>query len=447
MERNKVLQQHVARNIIPIVHHLDKHIYTNGYMPASLTYDHYKPCWFRDSSMVSLSLIEASITLPSLRGADEEHYTTAATATDAAARQLNFLWLSAKNFQENMERGIRTPFEDPAFFNLSSHFPARVGKDGKLSSGIVNGELVKDTVENGDWLRQYDSLPLMLIATNFYIKNIGAEKVGSPIRIFSESLNTILQYLVKVYKAQSFNAWESDGHQLHSYTLSSIYRGFISALELAERLGLHIPAEIRDKPEWMSNFLYKFFVRDRILYSSKNVLRQDGSGFESEPTRKVDSSEIFTFTRFRPTSITPDIEINTMKVIEKERFRNNLLPTRFPGDTYFFGGRWILLGMEAARYYIQIRNFSKAIDILSYVEKKYLKHGNVMLPEQEIVDPESPGNDPSDYYAKNGNSPITDLAWSEGAYVSAATSLLRSAENITVPRTVFGIKLRSDKQA
>ena len=235
--------------------------------------------------------------------------------------------------------------------------------------------------------------------------------------------------MVKVYKAPSFNAWEVDGHQLHSYTLASLYRGFISALQIAEKLGLHIPNEMKDKPKWMDNFLSNFFIRDGMLYKAKNVLRQDGRGFESEPVKQVDASEIFVFTRFKPESITHDIKANTMESIEKKRFGANILPTRFDGDSYFFGGRWILLGMEAARHYIETQEIEKAAKIISYVEKKYLRQGNVMIPEQEIIDPESMEKDSGNYYIKNGYSAINDLAWSEAAYVSACTSLLRAADN------------------
>ena len=55
-----------------------------------------------------------------------------------------------------------------------------------------------------------------------------------------------------------------------------------------------------------------------------------------------------------------------------------------------------------------------------------------MLPEQELVNPESPRNDPYEFFVRNGNSMVTDLAWSEAAYINAFIALASRKPEIAI---------------
>ncbi|MCL4389165.1 MAG: hypothetical protein M1528_01000 [Candidatus Marsarchaeota archaeon] len=409
------------------VRHLDEHIQENGYMPASLTYDWYKPCWFRDSSMVAMSLVEAAKHLSLLRQDHLQH--TKETALNAVRRQLGFLWGSFNNFIENVQIGLSLPIEDDSkFLRLDAHLPARVGNNGRLYSGHAWGQPVSDTVDNGTWLRQYDSLPLLLMATRDYISAFGIEGIETPIRTIRDNMKLIMDYMAKVYKSPSSSIWEIDPHQLHSTTLAAIYRGFASAIEISHKLDIEVPPWRMERLSRMDKFISDFFVKHNMLFKSKNVWKPDRSGFESEPVNELDASSIFVFTKFRPPSVTAEIEAKTMNAIDNTLFRgirlpiHHYLPIRFLGDTYFYGGRWLLLGLEAAKYYMRNGNTEKAQRIISYVGSRYTANGNVMLPEQEIVDPAS-DCDPDNYYKRNGCSVIKDLAWSEAAHLSALVDL------------------------
>lgn len=400
---------------------LCEHVDESGFMPASLTYPHYSACWFRDASMVSIAL---SRTAKILKRFGEKE--AAEKARISSEKILSFCWKAIEKNMPRIERGISIPFQDKSFFSTENHLPARLGNDMSFFKQSAGDGIKSDEVDNV-WLRQYDSLPLVLLATECYIKEFGISSgISNQIHIIKENWEKFLNYMVKVYKTPCYNAWELDGHQLHSYTIASIEKGVDSLHNILLAFGIGIGEEaklIKAKNE-IDIFLRDFFIREEMLCKAKDVFRKDGGDFESEPIREVDASKIIAFNYFKPACVGSDIEENTMKRIDRDLINGNALPIRYLGDTYFYGGRWILLGMEAARWHIAKGNVGKGNEILKYVEDKYLG-GNGMLPEQEIVDPAST-YDPGEYYKRNGNCVISDLAWSEGAYVLAASEYLES---------------------
>ncbi len=447
-----------------------------GYMKASPNYKWYVPMWFRDSSFTSISLTH-NAKFFELKN-DKE---TADKMKDASARLLNFMWKAMNNFSENMDRAIEMPLENPSFNIILNHVPARINENYSIGDHRENKEIGSDNplyysdLNRSMWLKQFDSVPLLLIATNDYIKNFGADKnLEDSLHKISKLLPKMIEYMNKIYIAPCSNAWEMDTHQIHVYDVAAIYAGMGSALEIVKYFKNDLKEDaieslselkrilnsnsilecfdeenknkiesslkkinffnnneinsVNEKKvlEYMSNvdkFLKDHFIRNNTLYKAKDVFREDGN-FKNGPIQEVDSEELFVFTRFNPPCITEEIQKNTMKRIEDELFNNNSLPIRFKGDTYFYGGRWPLLGLEAANWYINNNSPEKAKQIIDYITKKYLMHGE-KIPEQEIVNPASQ-NDPDEFYVKNNKKVIEDLIWSESAYVD---TVLRYLEN------------------
>ncbi|MCL4380844.1 hypothetical protein M1141_01050 [Candidatus Marsarchaeota archaeon] len=435
-----------------------------GYMKASHNYSFYIPMWFRDSCFTSMALAEAS-----------DFYRNEAFQRKSALL-LNFMWKSSENFLNNIKRGIEIPLEKPNFFDIINHFPARIGEDGwyRGRRGMESDNPFLTSMEHSNWLRQYDSVPLLIGATAEYIEKFGVKDIDASLSGIKDALPAMIDYMVKIYKTPCSNLWEMDTDKIHSYDVAAIYYGMNSAMRIVKYIKENLKNELvedyeeirkiksknyrnlksedRDKIkrfagkdalcddeavnsidlqgmgrklEDIDKFLNDYFIRDGIMYKSKNVFKPDKSGFESEPIKDVDSGQTFIFTKFKPPCATQAVQENTMKKIEKDLFSGNELPIRFKDDSYFLGGRWPLLGLEAANWYLENGKKDMAEKIIDYITDKYLANSNA-IPEQEIINPAS-SHDPADYLSKNNNGPISDLAWSESSYLCSVVKYAQSA--------------------
>jgi len=386
----------------------------SGYISASSDYKNYDPHWFRDSSWIVVALLKyANFAKNKVQNAD--------AAKEAATRIIDFNLKAIDNFSENIRSIKNISFSDPDFFNLSHHLPMRVGRSGNFySEGSIDDS--KEIGVNRSWVIQYDTIPLVLYSLNEKSKLFGLN--GFEIDFLRKHTRDIAGYMAKVYTTECASAWEIDQGRLHAYDVAAIYAGFESLKELSTKYNIGIsPEEIKEIEEKGNGqfsggplaFLEKFFVRDNILYSEKKP-------FADEPLKQVDASEIFIFLNFGISGSllgSEEIENSTISKMEKELFDGNILPIRFKGDNYFMGGRWLLLGLAFAEYYLKKELYEKGVAILDYVIDKY----NGSYPEQEIVNPAS-NTDLYGLYKQNGNKPIQNLAWSYAAVITASLELL-----------------------
>jgi len=420
------------RQIQDVAAELRSHIDGDGYIRASNTYPGYHACWFRDAAMVSISLTETARFLhgkyAGADGAASSSFTSSAQAAkECSARVLNFCFDAVEANLERINGGITTSLNDPAFFDIHNHLPARIGKNRQLFR--LDETDTSDADNYNIWLRQYDSLPLLLMAAERHVNAFGHSNLKSAMQVIEKNADTFLQYMAKVYNTPCSSIWEMNhSDQIHSCTVASIYSGIDSINRLSRRMGFGMDNSFAEKSMTeVDRFISDFFIRDNILYRAKKVF--NGSGFESEPMKEIDSCAIIALNHFKVPSITGKVERNTMIAIDKELFNGEMLPVRFKGDTYFTGGRWLLLGLEAAQWHLRNRDADRAEKIVKYVENKYLARGGA-LPEQELVASES-NHDPEGYLAKNHGKVIEDLAWSEAAYLIAAVSIER--RNVHLP--------------
>ncbi len=418
------------------------HIDAQGFTRASLAYRWYEAAWFRDSSMIVLGLCDVAQFLK--ESGDPKHD----EAVSAAGRTLGFLWSSMGKFNGNIRKAIELDPRSDQFNRLENHIPARMGEDGKYFSCMQDGVEYSDTQEDNKYikLRQYDSAPLAIIATEIFIEDYGAGALSAKSRnAISANLNDLVAYMLKVYRTAGANAWELDDDQVHAYTVASISRGLRGAMFLAKSLNVDISqfGDLNRKVRDIDRFIEKTFVRDGVLYrSAKSV---GGTRVASEPELKVDASEIFIFTVFKP-RIDPEVEANTIARIERDLFNGNVLPIRFLNDPYFSGGRWPLLGLEFARYYAEQGKIDSAFRIIDYVTTKHLDTNiDGALPEQELVDVACPNEDLDNWLQKNGNKVIGELGWSEAEYLVAAVSYMRAADQAA--RQTLMSAIRTDGSA
>lgn len=396
---------------------------SDGYVRAARDYKYYKPHWIRDSSWIAIALLRYS------EFAAKSDADGARDAREAAGRAIGFNIKILENHMDNIRNGLGLRFEDPELYKLSNNVPARAGKDGRL----YNDGLMDDRPQAGfyrSWLMQHDSIPLVLLSMQEKMRVCGLDEGEK--RFLRENAGTMLRYLGKAYLTECSNAWESESHMLHSYDVGAIHAAFQAAkrfsrsgiIDLTERQIDDIAqAHYAGGP---LQFLRDQFVRDGVIYRAKKPLSTD-----PEIGLGVDAAQVFMFTEF---GITGDalgdrrIEDSTIKELERTRMSKNgsteMLATRFDGDNYFEGGRWLLLGLAFADYYAHNGRRDRAAEIVDYVIGKY----GGSYPEQELVNPESPGNDRNGYIARNGGQPIQDLAWSYAAVVMSCINLVKEGQ-------------------
>jgi len=390
----------------------------SGYISASADYAWYHPHWFRDSSWIAVSLLRYA-DFAGRAGAQN-----AAAARDSAVHIINFNLRAIENFSQNIRSLDEISFENSDFFSLSHHMPSRVGPSGKLYSGNSIDDK-KELGVNRSWLIQYDSIPLILYSLNEKSRLFGLD--ANEISFLNVHAREIAEYLGKIYITECASAWEISPHLLHSYDIASIHAGFESLKELSVKYEIGISPDtiegIKNRlfPGGPTAFLKKFFIKDNTLYSEKKP-------FENAPlSDSLDASEIFVFLNFEISGKSlgnEDIEGNTISGMERKLFNGNMLPIRFAGDTYYKGGRWLLLGLAFAEYYIGKGMYEKGAKILDYVINKY----DGSYPEQEIINPASEV-DMNNFYALNGYKPVQNLAWSYAAVIMAAVALLEAKES------------------
>ncbi|MEM3841382.1 MAG: hypothetical protein QXN59_01660 [Candidatus Micrarchaeaceae archaeon] len=407
------------------VTHLISGVKENGFISASRKYPWYYPHWFRDSNFVAMALLKYYGFAK-----DNSEFLYQKEAFDAADRIIRF---NSRNILIRIGaigEANHKPTTDSDFYSLRFHIPARLDENGMLCDKhfYVEGRefSVVDCFEtswNDSWLRQFDSIPLTLLALKEEYKVSGSIP-RSPSMLLGRYSNELVKYLSKIYSHKSSNAWEMDLDKKHSYDFACIYAG-LKVLEYFSEKNL-----TNIKPEYVMDTFYKYNQKDPIsilkdTFVVNGVLTRYTNGNSSSPNpyAGVDSSEIFIFSRFTNGELGQEIEKNTIEKILSDRFGPNQLPTRYEHDVYFTGGRWPLLALEMASYMAKKGNIAFAEEKVNYILQNYFDS----MPEQVLIAPESPGNPEGlkDIERNNGET-IKELEWNYAEFIEAAISLMLS---------------------
>ncbi len=422
------------------------HVESDGYMVASNTHAPYGACWFRDTSFCAMALARIASHLSS----DDE---TRQKAMRSALTMLRFMWGAAGGYAGALEAGGEADLRDDVFKTLRNHLPARVGNGGGyFKTTLEDGSRIDDSAQHMEdsWLRQYDSVPLLLLATAEVAELAGTlHGTGADSRM----LNLMARYMAHTYITPCANAWESETDKLHAYSVAAVAAGLRHGARIASWLGADsCRGEMLRAAAGADAFLERFFVREGILYRCKPVFDSCGNGFADEPVREPDAALIFVFSRFKPRITSYDaVRRATLAYLDGALFGGEALPIRFLHDTYFDGYRWPMLGLEFARHYAETGDIARAGAIIRYVERRYMsaqardevereiaeymrRHypwarfrpngdaGAAMLPEGELINTAHPGRDAEQFLARHGG-PIRNLAWSWAAYAEACIAL------------------------
>lgn len=177
----------------------------------------------------------------------------------------------------------------------------------------------------------------------------------------ADSVDLVIRYLTRFWNQPNFDCWEEHGKEIHPSTLACLYGGLKS-------VAVYRPAEIiYETCEKLKEFTLTRYVR-------KGRLTKFADG------RSVDANLLWVSVPFGMLDPLHPIMLATVAELERRCFTGGL--HRYPEDTYYGGGEWVLLTAWLGWYYVRAGRRQRAQELLSWVEEQVDTEGN--LPEQVL---------------------------------------------------------------
>ncbi|MBU1290342.1 glycoside hydrolase, partial [bacterium] len=201
-----------------------------------------------------------------------------------------------------------------------------------------------------------------------------------------------INYLKHFWFIPNYDCWEELNNQIHPSTLACTYGGLRS----------------------INQFIHDQEIPDICIKIKELILRKGvykGRITKYFGSTSIDANLLWLIVPFRMFEPTDEITKRTIEDIEKKLYTGGV--HRYPEDTYYGGGEWILLTAWLSWYYCQVGELGKARKLLSWIEKQADEDGN--LPEQVPNNL----NDP-DYYPiwiQKWGKIAKPLLWSHAMYL------------------------------
>lgn len=334
---------------------IKEHQHPSGAYPASPTFPTYHYCWFRDGSFIAYAM--------DLVG---EH--------ESAAR-----------------------FHD---WVADTILPRRGIVEGALQkldvgTGLEEGDLLHTryaldgTQGKEDWPNfQLDGFGTWLWALHKHSQM--SEKDLKP--TWQEAARLAARYIHALWDHPCYDSWEEFPRQIHSYTLASICAG----LRTAPALGAGTYPETEQ------------VITDYLL--EKGTKDERFTKYIGSP--RVDANLLGLSTPYRVVKPDHPLMVNTVQDIE-DQLRSGEGVRRYPADSYYGGGEWILLTAWLGWYFTEVGETDKARELRGWIEKQADKEG--MLPEQVPVNLNQP--DKYKHWVDKWGNIAQPLLWSHAKYI------------------------------
>lgn len=215
---------------------------------------------------------------------------------------------------------------------------------------------------------------------------------------FAPAVDLAIRYLIEFWERPNYDCWEEHGNDVHPSTLACLYGGLRSINQYRRSPAIDaVCVEIR-------TYVLKHFVHGGRL--TKFV---DG--------RSIDSNLLWVSVPFG--LLAPDDPIMTATVAELERRCVTGGVHRYPEDTYYGGGEWLLLTAWLGWYYTTVGNVDRARSLLAWIEAQADELGAMTEQVSEQV------NDPSmvQVWVDRWGPVAKPLLWSHAMYLVLLTEL------------------------
>ena len=250
----------------------------------------------------------------------------------------------------------------------------------------------------GEWANyQLDGYGLWLWALGAH-----AERSGASLAPYAEAAAASIRYVGAFWGEPCYDWWEERWGR-HTTTLASIYAG-LAAATTWERL----PVAVRDEAASAARAL-----TDAV---GSDALHSDRLGAEVGDSR-LDASILACATPLR--LVSPDDSRLAATVRDLEAEIAHLGVHRYPGDTYYGGGEWLLLAALLGWWYAEVGREDDAWAQLDWVAAQASASGD--LPEQVATHVFDEGA-LARWERRLGPSP-SPLLWSHAMFLTLALEL------------------------
>lgn len=181
----------------------------------------------------------------------------------------------------------------------------------------------------------------------------------------------VAEYL-EVYRLEPcYDAWEEGRTQLHTSTLASTAAGLLAAQRLLGGTFAGAAEEV-----------LAFIERECVMIGDAPAEAEAPHFVKQIGRRVVDASLLWLATPFELWSPADPRVRATVRRIERDLVVDGGV-RRYPGDTFYGGGAWVLLTAWLGWHHARIGNVERAAELLAWVDAQ--RDGAGHLPEQVAV--------------------------------------------------------------
>ena len=341
----------------------------SGAYVASPNFPVYRFCWFRDSSYIAYAM--------DLSGG----FDSSERFHDWAAAAINRRRGAAARVIEKAGRGQAPDQGDLLHTRYTLDGEDDGGKPDPNGSGMVAWENY-----------QLDGFGAWLWALEQHVRLSGCRMKPA----WLEAAGLVSAYLKALWKQPCYDCWEEFPEQVHTHTLAAIYGGLSAYTRLAGELGGPVvePAQLAK-------------IRDVILTAGAS----GGRFTKALGVDNIDASLLGLSTPFRVVEPDDPRMVATVDCIQERLLRGGV--HRYPQDTYYGGGEWVLLAGWLGWYLAEVGRQDQAQALLSWMHAQADASGG--LPEQVPATL----NDPAyfDPWVSRWGPVAQPLLWSHAMYI------------------------------
>ena len=218
---------------------------------------------------------------------------------------------------------------------------------------------------------QLDGYGTWLWGLGEYMQRTGDTALMEEIR---PAVALTVRYLIASWRTPCYDCWEEHLNYIHPYTLGAISAGISAVRNYLPELVGSMDTAISEIDAWLKQNA----LRDA------QVIKMIPTNGEQESAKSlgVDASLIGLFVPYG--IFTPDSTEaqSTIARIEQDIHHPGGGVYRYPQDTYYGGGEWLLLACWLGWYYAENGQHDKAADLLKWVESQADAQGQ--LSEQVL---------------------------------------------------------------
>ena len=236
---------------------------------------------------------------------------------------------------------------------------------GRGGEQIERGEHLhcRYTVDGREYEGEWSSFQLDGYGSWLWALGEHARRHGASSAPFAQGAALSVRYVAEFWAEPCFDWWEERWGR-HTTTLASVYAGLAAAREWEE-----LPAETREQADRAAGKITAAIRAEAVVAGRLGSELGDA---------RLDASLLACATPFRAVEPGEPVTAATVAALEETIAHGGV--HRYPGDTYYGGGEWLLLAAFLGWWYAEVGRPEDARRQLEWIEQRAGPKGD--LPEQ-----------------------------------------------------------------